>query len=334
MRSPPLPQAICLGEALIDFVALESGVDLAGASGFKKAPGGAPANVAVGLAKLGVATGFIGKVGDDPFGHFMADTLRGQGVDVSHLGFTGEARTALAFVALTAEGERDFVFYGQPSGDMLLEPDEIEADFIASASAFHYGSITTIREPARSATHQAARIARDAGLLVSYDPNLRPDLWDSLDRARQEILAGLDYPDVVKVSEDELEFMTGAPDLRTGARRLLDYPGVRLVAVTRGPRGCFFSTGRGEGAIEGLPVTAVDTTGAGDGFVAALIAGLLEAGGAAGLDDLGSGELTRIFSYANAVGALTCTKKGAIPGLPNRAEADRFLASQAAGGQP
>ena len=140
-----MPEAICLGEALIDFVALESGVSLGGASGFKKAPGGAPANVAVGLAKLGVPTGFIGKVGDDPFGHFMAETLNGHGVDVSRLHFSRRARTALAFVALTAQGERDFVFYGQPSADMLLEPGEIEPEFVTSARAFHYGSITTIR---------------------------------------------------------------------------------------------------------------------------------------------------------------------------------------------
>jgi fructokinase len=327
-----LPDAICLGEALIDFVALESGVTLAQASGFQKAPGGAPANVAVGLAKLSVPTAFIGKVGDDPFGRFMAQTLAGHGVDVSRLRFSRQARTALAFVALTAQGERDFVFYGQPSADMLLEPGEIEPDFIASARAFHCGSITSIREPARSATHRAARIARDAGLLVSYDPNLRPDLWDSLDRAKEEIVAGLDYPALVKVSEEELEFITGTADLSSGARRLLDHPTVRLVAVTRGAGGCFFSTGRCEGAIAGLPVAAVDTTGAGDGFVAALIAGLLAAGGPERLGDLGRDDLARLFAFANAVGALTCTKKGAIPGLPNRAEADAFLASHSSGG--
>jgi len=325
-----LSEAICLGEALIDFVALESGVTLAGASGFKKAPGGAPANVAVGLAKLGVATAFIGKVGDDPFGHFMADTLREQGVEVSHLGFSRQARTALAFVALAAQGERDFGFYGQPSADMLLNPEEIEAGFIASAKAFHYGSITMIQEPARSATHHAAQLARDAGLLVSYDPNLRADLWDSLDRARLEIVAGLDYPAVVKVSEEELEFITGIADLSVGARRLLDHPTVRLVAVTRGARGCFFRTREFEGAVPGLSVEVVDTTGAGDGFVAGLLAGLLESGG---LERLGAEELRRMVVYANAVGALTCTKKGAIPALPNRAEADAFLASQVQGAE-
>jgi fructokinase len=327
-----LPDAICLGEALIDLVALESGVTLAGASGFAKAPGGAPANVAVGLAGLGVETAFIGKVGDDPFGHFMADTLRAHGVEVSRLRFSREARTALAFVALTAAGERDFVFYGQPSADMLLEPGEIEEDFVASARAFHYGSITTLREPARSATHRAARVARDAGLLVSYDPNLRADLWDRLDRAKQEIIAGLDYAAVVKVSEEELEFITGAGDLSAGARRLLEYPGVRLVAVTRGAAGCFFSTGECQGSLAGLRVPVVDTTGAGDGFVAALIAGLLEAGAPGALGELGAEDLERIFAYANAVGALTCTKKGAIPALPNQAEADAFVASQQGGG--
>src|SRR5688500_8033583 len=182
---------VCLGEALIDFVADVSGVTLEECPGFRKAAGGAPANVAAGLGRLGASARFVGKVGDDPFGRFLRDTLAAEGVDTRPVRFEPTARTGLAFVSLTREGERDFMFYRNPSADMLLRPEEIPADLCADARLFHFGSITLIAEPSRSATLHAAGQARAAGCAISFDPNLRPPLWDDLERARAEILAAL-----------------------------------------------------------------------------------------------------------------------------------------------
>jgi fructokinase len=170
---------VACGELLIDFVSTESGVTLAEAPAFKKAAGGAPANVAVGLARLGYRAGFLGQVGDDDFGHFLADTLGQAGVDTNGLRFTGAARTALAFVSLRSDGERSFVFYRHPSADMLWRPEDVNAAYAGSTRIFHYGSISLIGEPSRSATLAALGYARNAGALISYDPNLRLALWDA-----------------------------------------------------------------------------------------------------------------------------------------------------------
>ncbi|MBC7870176.1 MAG: fructokinase, partial [Chitinophagaceae bacterium] len=164
---------VSMGELLIDFVALESGVSVGDVSGFQKAPGGAPANVAVAVARLGHDSAFLGQVGDDPFGHFLAEVLEAEGVDVHGLRFSPEARTALAFVSLGANGERSFSFYRNPSADMLYRPEDVALDVLDGAKIFHFGSITLIGEPSRSATLKAAQTARERGLIVSYDPNLR-----------------------------------------------------------------------------------------------------------------------------------------------------------------
>ena len=181
---------IACGELLIDFVSTESGVTLAAAPAFKKAAGGAPANVAVGVARLGYRAGFLGQVGEDDFGHFLADTLAEAGVDTGGLRFSAEARTALAFVSLRADGERSFMFYRHPSADMLWRPEDVDAGYAAGTRIFHYGSISLIGEPSRSATLAALGHARAAGALISYDPNLRLALWPSAEAARAGMLAG------------------------------------------------------------------------------------------------------------------------------------------------
>lgn len=200
-----MPDVITLGEVLVDFVATVYGVSLANAPAFKKVPGGAPANVAAALARLSVPAGFMGKVGDDPFGRFLVDTLRALGVDTSGVRWSREARTALAFVSLRADGEREFTFYRHPSADMLYSPDDVDMDYIRAARAFHFGSISLIAEPSRSATLLAAATARDA------DPNLRPALWPSADAARDGILLGWRLAQVIKVSEEEWAFLGGVP---------------------------------------------------------------------------------------------------------------------------
>ena len=318
-------QVVCLGEALIDMVSIVSGVSLMEAPAFKKAAGGAPANVAVGLARLGVKAGFIGKVGDDDFGRFLAKVLHDNGVDTSQMRFEKTARTALAFVSLKDDGERDFMFYRHPSADMLLRPEEISSEYIAQAMVFHYGSISLISEPSRSATLRAVNLARKHGLLISCDPNLRLPLWDDAQQARKGMKTAIGLADVVKVSEEELAFTTGLSGMEEGSQQLLA-GGAQLVAVSLGARGCYYATRRARNYVRGWTVEAVDTTGAGDGFVAGMLAGLLgvlEQGQSLG--DLSASQLDRIFAFANAAGALTTLERGAIPALPTRSQVEEFL---------
>jgi fructokinase len=323
--------AICLGELLVDFVSTKKGVSLAESPGFRKKPGGAPANVAVGLAKLGLRSGFVGKVGDDAFGDFLRETLVATGVDVSHLARTRAARTTLAFVSLRPDGSPDFAFYRNPGADMLLAEDDIEEAYHRAARAFHFGSISLGHPGTKAATLRAIGLARAAGQLVSYDPNYRPALWPSAKAAREELLGGFEHADVAKVSEAEWEFLTGTADLESGAEVVLKR-GVKLLVVSRGPEGCWFTTGEHAGYLFGYDVKVADTTGAGDGFTAALLSGLLEDVKAPGdLAGVPPERLAEICDFANAVGALTCTKVGAIPALPTREEALAFWNAQRKG---
>jgi fructokinase len=322
-----MPKVVCFGEALIDFVPTVSGVTLVEAPAFKKAPGGAPANVAAALAKLGVSAGFIGQVGDDAFGHFIAQTLIDAGVDVSTLRFSTEARTALAFVSLRTDGEREFMFYRHPSADMLLRPGDVDISAIQAAQIFHYGSISLIGEPSRSATLRACQAAREAGLLVSYDPNLRINLWDGPDAARVGIRTGWPMADLIKVSEEELAFLTGStPSDISLLSDLGDlcHPDLSILIITLGKDGCRFVTTRFSGDVPGFSVDAVDTTGAGDGFLGGFLAGLLEHPDAR----RDEGQLREICRFGNAVGALTTTERGAIPALPTRRRVAEFLSSR------
>jgi fructokinase len=323
-----MPDVVALGELLIDFVPTVSGVTLIEAPAFKKAPGGAPANVAAGLAKLGVNAGFMGKVGDDAFGHFLAQTLQEVGVDTSALRFSSEARTALAFVSLRADGEREFMFYRHPSADMLYEPGEVDVEYIRSTKVFHYGSISLIHEPSRSATLLAVEAARASGALISYDPNLRLALWTGPRAAKEGMMLGWPLAQSIKVSEEELAFLsdrdvTSMADLSTreAAARQLWHPQLRLMVITCGKRGCSYVTPSFCGDVPGFAVHSIDTTGAGDGFVAGVLKGLLEHRQA----DQDEAQLRAICRYANAVGAVTTTERGAIPALPTAAQVDEFL---------
>ncbi len=308
---------VAFGELLIDFVALESGVTVGEASGFQKAPGGAPANVAVAVARLGVPAAFIGQVGDDPFGHFLAGVLENDGVDIEGLQFSDRARTALAFVSLQADGERSFMFYRHPSADMLMTPDDVRFDVIDRAKVFHYGSITMISEPSRSALLAALRYAKENGKLISYDPNLRLSLWSSEEAAREGMLMGMDFAHVLKVSDEELDFLTGDEGVEALWR-----DDMQLILVTHGKGGVTAFTRQHSVHVPGFEVQAVDTTGAGDGFVSGLLVKLYEAGGI-------PENLEGALRFANAVGALTTTKRGAIPALPTRDAVEKLVGSPA-----
>jgi fructokinase len=306
---------ICFGELLIDFVSSESGVTVEQASGFVKAPGGAPANVAVGVARLGHPAAFLGQVGEDPFGHFLADVLESESVDVSGVCFHPDARTALAFVALDTGGERSFVFYRNPSADMLMTPADVNTDIIRKGKIFHFGSITLIHEPSASATRHALQTAQDSGLLISYDPNLRMALWPDEDSAREGILSGFDHAHIIKISDDELHFLTGNSNIGALWREQ-----TRLIIITHGSGGATAYTSPDEGVhVAGLPVQAIDTTGAGDSFVAGLLVGILEN------PNNYLNQLKPILRFANACGALTTTQRGAIPALPLREQVAEML---------
>ncbi|MEW6300848.1 MAG: PfkB family carbohydrate kinase [Thermodesulfobacteriota bacterium] len=327
---------VAMGELLIDFVSVATGVSIKDSPGFTKAPGGAPANVAVGVRRLGRTSGFIGKVGSDDFGRFLGETLAREGVDTRGVRYEDRARTMLAFVSLGPDGEREFMFYRHPSADMLLEPGEVDMGLIAEARVFHHGSISLITEPSRSATLAAVEAARTAGALVSYDPNLRLPLWPTPDEARTAILAAAPSADIIKVSEEELAFLTRADGVAEGVRRLRNVVAAECaIVVTRGRHGCALASGGSAGLyleVPGFDVRAVDTTGAGDAFVAGLLVGLIEATGAGAaattgtaLGRLGEAEWRRALTLANAVGALCTTKLGAIPALPTADEVQAFL---------
>ena len=315
-----MPTAVCIGELLIDFVSTAKDVGLAQCPPLIGAPGGAPANVAVGLARLGVSSGFIGKVGDDPFGSFLRSTLSQNAVDAAHLRNQRGARTTLAFVATRSDGKKDLFFYRNPGADTLLHPDDINEAYIASASVLHFGSVSLTHSPSREATLRAVEIAQAHDLLISYDPNLRLMLWDSPAEARRWIWKAMPAAAVVKLAEEEWEFITGAADLEAGSKKILD-TGPRLVVVTRGDQGCYYDNGDARGYLPGFEVEAVDTLGAGDGFVAAMLASLLDAGdvGALSADDL-----DEVMTTANAAGALTTQRAGVIPALPTRDEIKAF----------
>jgi len=307
----------CLGELLIDFTSLEPGASIIETPGFEKHAGGGPANVAVGVSRLGGTAAFLGMVGNDEFGRFLEKTLADRDVDVSGLRFTDQAHTTLAFVALRDDGEREFVFYRNPGADMLYSPIDLDEELVCAGRYLHHGSISFISQPNREATLRAIALAKANDRLISYDPNLRMNLWDDPLTAREGVLLGLSTADVLKVSEEELEFITVQTDLHTGMRVLREQ-GIPVVIVTLGERGCVYSWGDMVGSVPARRTVAIDTTGAGDAFVAGVLYRLAKI-------DLPPTELNRdlvedILSFANAVAGRVVTRRGAIPAMPTLEE--------------
>lgn len=301
-----------LGELLIDFTTY--GISDNGNPIFERNPGGAPANVLAAMSSLGASTSFIGKVGNDQFGNFLRDCLTENHIDVTGLVLSKTVNTTLAFVHLTAEGDRSFSFYRNPGADMMLEPADIPEEVIMNSKIFHFGSLSLTDEPVKSATLHALKIARDHGTIISYDPNLRPPLWKSLADAEREIKRGLEYADILKISEEELEFITKESDLAKGTKILSDM-GIAIIFVTLGPKGTFYRHGNNTGKLETYDVKVVDTTGAGDAFLGGVLYKLKDKSRKE-LLQLSKAELEQIVDFGNAMGALTTKKKGAIPAVP------------------
>ncbi|KAK2658411.1 hypothetical protein Ddye_004944 [Dipteronia dyeriana] len=317
------PMIVAFGEMLIDFVPDVSGVSLAESSGFLKAPGGAPANVACAITKLGGKSAFIGKFGDDEFGHMLVNILKKNGVNSEGVCFDENARTALAFVTLKKNGEREFMFYRNPSADMLLKEQELNMGLITQAKIFHYGSISLISEPCRSAHMAAMKAAKEAGIVLSYDPNVRLPLWPSADEARKGIKSIWNYADFIKVSDDEVEFLTKGDPEKEDVIMSLWHDNLKLLIVTYGDKGCGYFTKSFKGRMPGFAVKTVDTTGAGDAFVGSFLVSL--ANNPTIFND--EGKLKEALVFANACGAICTTQKGAIPALPTPADAQALIKS-------
>lgn len=310
---------VSLGEIILDMFGSETGKDFSSVSAFIPVPGGAPANVAVAAARLGVASAFIGKAGNDPFGRRLEGVLKSFGVDTRGMRFDPQYRTTLNFMTLPDANRTEMLFYRNPGADMLLEPRELDKDLLTNTSMFHFGSVSLAAEPCRSATLEAAGLARGAGATVSFDVNYRPGLWDNEKHARAEITACLSLAHIVKVNEAELAFLSGTENPETGCRTLTE-KGPLLCVATLGPRGSAWATAGTAGTVPGFPVEAVDATGCGDAFMAALLVKVLPR--RAELAGLAASALERTVRWANAAGAITAKKKGVMSALPDAREVD------------
>ncbi len=314
---------LALGELLIDFT--QNGVSAQGNLLFEANPGGAPCNVLAMLNNLGHNTAFMGKVGNDQFGLQLKQTLEELGIGTDSLYLDNEINTTLAFVHTFEGGDRDFSFYRKPGADMMLTADEISEEEIKAARVFHFGTLSMTHDGVREATKKALALAKKHGLLITFDPNLREPLWSDLALAKEQIAYGLTACDVVKISEEELEFMTGISNIPEAARELKETYDITLLCVTMGKAGsmAFYK----DLVVERPPFLqegTIETTGAGDTFCASMIHFTLRYG----LDNLDEGKLAELLTFANAAASLITTRKGALRVMPEEAEVLALIESR------
>lgn len=312
-----------LGELLIDFT--ENGNSAQGNPMLEANPGGAPCNVLAMLEKLGKKTAFIGKVGNDMFGTQLKNAVEEVGIDTRNLVIDNEVHTTLAFVHTYPDGDRDFSFYRNPGADMMLTRDEVQEDLIRDSRIFHFGTLSSTHESVREATRYALDVAKEAGCIVSFDPNLRPPLWKSLEDARAEIEYGLGKCDILKISDNEVEFLFGTTDYDKGAALLKEKYNIPLILITMGKDGsrAYYKDLRVEAA-PFLQEHTIETTGAGDTFCASSLNYILEHG----LDNLTAENLKELLTFANAAASLITTRKGALRVMPAKEEVLDFIKSR------
>ncbi len=314
-----------LGELLIDFT--ENGMSQQGNPILEANPGGAPCNVLAMLNKLGKKTAFIGKVGDDNFGHMLADEVKKSGTDVTNLVFDDQVHTTLAFVHTKPDGDRDFSFYRNPGADMMLRKEEVMEELIQNSKIFHFGTLSSTHQGVREATRHAIDVAKNNGVLVSFDPNLREPLWESLDCAKSEIAYGLSKCDILKISDNEVEFMTGTDDYEKGASILREKYDIPLMFVTLGKAGSFaYFKDQMAHAEPFLQEGTIETTGAGDTFGACALNYVLEHG----IDALTAENLKELLTFANAGASIITTRRGALRVMPTADEIRQLIAQRGA----
>ena len=312
---------VALGELLIDFT--ENGTSAQGNPVFEANPGGAPCNVLAMLRKLDRHCAFVGKVGNDMFGQQLKAVAEEAGIDMSGLRMDDTVHTTLAFVKTYEDGDRDFSFYRNPGADMMLTEDELPMDMIRDTRIFHFGTLSMTHEGVRQATRAAVLAAKQAGAIISFDPNLRPPLWDSLNEARAQMLWGLSQADVVKIADNEIEFLTDTTDYDKGARLLRErFPGIRLLNVTAGANGSYAFCGDRKTFVPSFLLGGtIETTGAGDTFCASVLDFVLEHG----TDGLSKDDLKAMLRFANAAAYLVTTRRGAIRSMPQRQQVEAIL---------
>lgn len=305
---------IALGELLIDFTM--NGESEQGNNMFEACPGGAPCNVLAMLNKMGKKTAFLGKVGTDQFGVLLKDTLDEAGINTSNLQKDTKVNTTLAFVHTYPDGDREFSFYRNPGADMMLTEEEIDPEFLKQSKIFHFGTLSMTHEGVRKATKKALNIARENGLLISFDPNLRPPLWSSLDLAKEQMEYGFGFCDVLKISDNEVQFVSGKEDYDEAVQYLQEKYHIPLILLTLGKDGsrAYYKDMRVER--KGYKVDTIETTGAGDTFCGSALNYVLEYG----LDNLTEEKLGEMLTFANAAAALITTRKGAIRSMPEKEE--------------
>lgn len=310
-----------LGELLIDFT--DSGKSEQGNPLLEANPGGAPCNVLSMLQRLGASTAFIGKVGDDGFGHMLDETIRQQGIDGSGLCFDYAVHTTLALVLKKENGDRDFSFYRNPGADIMLHEEEVNTELIENSRIFHFGSLSLTDEPVRTATHRAIAAAKNAECLISFDPNLREPLWKSLDEAKQQIDWGMQQCDYLKISDNEIVWFTGKQDYQEGIDFLFKtYPNLKLITLSMGPDGSRACTRTIRVDVPAyLQEGTIETTGAGDTFCACVLKMILDYG----IDNLDENTLVQGLKSANAAASIVTTRKGALRVMPTEAEVVQFL---------
>ena len=302
---------VALGELLIDFT--ENGESIQGNPLLEANPGGAPCNVLAMLNNLGRKTAFIGKVGKDSFGQMLTKTVRESGTDVTNLVVDEKVHTTLAFVHTLPDGDRDFSFYRNPGADMMLRKEEVREEVIREGKIFHFGTLSSTHEGVREATRYAIDVAKEQGLLISFDPNLREPLWETLEDARREIEYGLSKCDILKISDNELEFMTGTRDYSEGVQILRERYKISLILVTLGKEGSRAYYKDKMAAAPSFPQkNTIETTGAGDTFEGCALNYILEHG----LEDLTEENLKEMLIFANAGASIITTRKGALKVMP------------------
>lgn len=311
---------IALGELLIDFT--ESGQSNQGNPLFEANPGGAPCNVLAMLSNLGHKTAFIGKVGNDFFGEQLKNAIMETGIDASCLCMDEKVHTTLALVHTGADGDRDFSFYRNPGADMMLTEEEVLEEVIKTSKVFHFGTLSMTHERVRRATKKAVRAAEEAGTLISFDPNLRPPLWESLDVAKEQVLYGLEHCHILKISDNEIQWLTNKSDYTEGVKWIRERYQIPLILVSMGKEGS--RAYYGEKMAEAAPFlqkNTVETTGAGDTFCGCILHYICEYG----LEHLTKDNLKEMLTFANAAASIVTTRKGALKVMPEREEVERMM---------